>query len=112
MGERKKKNQESSDSLRNALKKNHITRNWGEKSLKNGRQARVRNLQIQECKWLILYLLPNMRQLGLDCVPEVTLVTVSVGFTAALFAQSMLHMVMTVSRKTRSQIFRVIGHLS
>lgn len=53
-----------------------------------------------------------MRQLGLDCVPEVTLVTVSVGFTAALFAQSMLHMVMTVSRKTRSQIFRVIGHLS
>lgn len=31
MGERKKKNQESSDSLRNALKKNHITRNWGGK---------------------------------------------------------------------------------
>ena len=54
-----------------------------------------------------------MRELGLDCIPEVTLVTISVGFTATVFAQSMLHMIMTVSRKIRSQIFtELIGHFS
>lgn len=61
----------------------------------------------------LLYFLPDVRELGLECMTEGTLVSVRVVLIATLFAQSMPLMAMTVSRKIRSQTFtEITGHSS
>lgn len=56
-----------------------------------------------DIKGALLYFLPDVRELGLKCMTEGTLVSVRVVLIATLFAQSMPLMAMTVSRKIRSQ---------
>lgn len=57
---------------------------------------RARNLESQG-----KYLLPNVRELRLGCMPDITLAILKVGFIDILFSQSILLMAITVSIKLK-----------